>query len=67
MLCERDRTPGAVSLRDGLTDYLAGIAAAPLDDLPEVDPSFSRGAIGVTRRFLEYHLDRRLGTVVFDA
>ncbi len=66
VLCERDRTPGAVSLRDGLTDYLAGIAAAPLDDLPEVDPSFSREAIGVTRRFLEYHLDRRLGTVVFD-
>ncbi|MEE9205445.1 MAG: DNA repair protein RecO [Acidimicrobiia bacterium] len=66
VLCERDSTPGAVSLRDGLTDYLAGIAAAPLDDLPEVDPSFSGAAIGVTRRFLEYHLDRRLGTVVFD-
>ncbi len=66
VLCERDRTPGAVSLRDGLTDYLARIASASLDDLPEADPSLSGEAIGVTRRFLEYHLDRRLGTVVFD-
>ena len=66
VLCERDRTPGAVSLRDGLTDYLARIASASLDDLPEADPSLSGEAIGVTRRFLEYHLERRFGTVVFD-
>jgi len=67
VLCERDRTPGSVALRDGLTDYLAGIANAPLDALPEVDPSFSREAVGVTRRFLEYHLDRRLGSMSLDA
>ncbi|MCH7585148.1 MAG: DNA repair protein RecO, partial [Acidobacteria bacterium] len=66
VLCERDRTPGAVSLRDGLTDYLARIASASLDDLPEADPSLSGEAIGVIRRFLEYHLERRFGTVVFD-
>lgn len=66
VLCERDRTPGSVTLRDGLTEYLARLARAPMEDLPEADPSFSREAIGVTRRFLEYHLDRRLGSVVFD-
>ena len=66
VLCERDRTPGSVALRDGLTEYLARLARAPMDDLPEADPSFSGEAIGVTRRFLEYHLDRRLGSVVFD-
>ena len=67
VLCERDRTPGAVALRDGLTDYLARMVSASLDDLPAADSSFSGEAIGVARRFLEYHLDRRLGTVVFDA
>lgn len=67
VLCDRDRAPGAVALRAGLTDYLARLAGADLASLPESDPSFSKEAIGITRRFLEYHLDRRLGSVIFDA
>jgi len=63
VLCDRDRTPGSVALRDGLTDYLAELVGASLDDLPEADPSFTGEAIGVTRRFLEYHLDKRLGSL----
>ncbi|MBM3695297.1 MAG: DNA repair protein RecO [Actinobacteria bacterium] len=59
-LCERCRTPGAVALRTGLTAYLARLAAADLSDLPPADAAFSGEARGVTRRFLEYHLDRRL-------
>ena len=59
-LCERCRTPGAVALRAGLTAYLARLAAADLSALPPADPAFSGEAMGVTRRFLEYHLDRRL-------
>jgi len=59
-LCERCRTPAAVMLREGLTAYLAGLAAADLADLPAADPALSGEAMGVTRRFLEYHLDRRL-------
>ena len=59
-LCERCRTSGAVALREGLTGYLAALAGAPVDDLPEVDPALTGDALGVTRRFLEYHLDRRL-------
>jgi len=66
VLCEDDRTPGSMALRDGLTDYLAGLLHGPLDDLPESDPKFSGEAIGVTRRFLEYHLERRLSSVAFD-
>jgi len=65
-LCDRCRTPGAVMLRDGLTAYLAMLADADLHALPDADPSFSGEAMGVTRRFLEYHLDRRLGTVAAD-
>jgi DNA repair protein RecO (recombination protein O) len=67
VLCDKDRAPGAVALRDGLTDYLARLAAADIAELPDTDPSFSKEAIGITRRFLEYHLDRRLGSVIFDA
>ena len=59
-LCERCRTPGAVALRAGLTAYLARLAAADLSALPPADPAFTGEAMGVTRRFLEYHLDRRL-------
>jgi DNA repair protein RecO (recombination protein O) len=60
VLCERCRTPGAYALRPGLTDYLATIAAADLAGLPVADPSFSPEAMGVARRFVEYHLERRL-------
>jgi len=64
VLCDRCRTPGAVVLRDGLTVYLASLSAAPVDDLPASDPVLSGDALGVTRRFLEYHLDRRLKAAV---
>ena len=60
VLCDRCRTPGAVALRDGLTGYLAALATAPIGDLPDADPSLTTDALGVTRRFLEFHLDRRL-------
>ncbi len=59
-LCERCRTPGAVMLRSGITDYLAALAGADLSALPASNPSLSKDAMGVTRRFIEYHLDRRL-------
>jgi DNA repair protein RecO (recombination protein O) len=60
VLCERCRTPGAVMLRKGLVPYLARLAAADLGELPDADPVLSKDAIGVARRFVEYHLDRRL-------
>jgi DNA repair protein RecO (recombination protein O) len=59
-LCERCRTSGAYALRDGLTAYLAKLASADVATLPEPDPELSREAMGVARRFLEYHLERRL-------
>jgi DNA repair protein RecO (recombination protein O) len=67
VLCEADRVDGAVPLRPGLTDYLQRLAAADLADLPEADPGFSGEAMGVTRRFIEYHLDRRIASLGVDA
>ena len=67
VLCDRCRTPGAYTLRDGLTDYLAAIATADLAELPDADPQFSGEARGVARRFMEYHLERRIESMaVFD-
>ncbi|WKZ83200.1 MAG: DNA repair protein RecO [Acidimicrobiia bacterium] len=67
VLCERDRVPGAIPLRPGLTAYLERLAAIDLSDLPTADPSFSGEAMGVVRRFMEYHLDRRLAAPILDA
>jgi hypothetical protein len=50
-------------LRAGLTGYLAGLAAADLSLLPPSDPALAAEAMGVTRRFVEYHLDRRLASL----
>ena len=56
------RSEGTVRLRPGLTSYLAGLAAADLSMLPPSDPDMSGEAMGVTRRFVEFHLDRRLSS-----
>jgi DNA repair protein RecO (recombination protein O) len=60
VLCDRCRTPGAYALREGLTAYLARVAAADIADLPTADTSFSGEAMGVARRFIEYHLEKKL-------
>lgn len=60
VLCDACREPGSYSLRDGLTTYLAAVAAADLSALPDADTALTGEARGVTRRFLEYHLERRL-------
>ena len=63
-LCDDCRTPGAYALREGLVDYMAGVAAAELHRLPDADPSFSREALGVTKRFMEYQLEREIESLV---
>ena len=60
VLCESCRTSGSYSLKEGLTGYMADMALADLAELPPYDPAMSRDAMGVARRFLEYHLERRL-------
>jgi DNA repair protein RecO (recombination protein O) len=60
VLCESCRAPGAYALRDGLTAYLSAVAGADLGGLPPPDERFSGEAMGVARRFVEYHLERRL-------
>ncbi len=59
-LCGSCRVAGAYSLRAGVVEYLAELATADLVDLPAAEPDMSGDAMGVARRFLEYHLERRL-------
>lgn len=59
-LCERCRTSGAYALRSGITHYLATLASSEITALPPVDAELTREAMSVARRFLEYHLERRL-------
>lgn len=59
-ICDRCQVEGAVRLRDGITDYLAVLADAELMSLPPSDDTLSAEAMGIARRFVEYHLDRKL-------
>lgn len=62
-VCDRCRVDGAVKLRDGLTEYLADLASAELMNLPRGDDSLAGEAMGIARRFVEYHLDRKLSSL----
>ncbi len=62
-VCDECRTPGSYVLRDGLVPYLAAVAAADLHLLPTADRSMSREALGVTKRFVEYHLERQIDSL----
>jgi hypothetical protein len=49
-----------VRLREGVTGYLAALAEAEFGLMPETDVSLAGEAMGIARRFVEYHLDRKL-------
>lgn len=59
-ICDLCRVDGTVRLRSGVTAYLAALAGADLNALPPLDNGLSTEARGVARRFVEYHLDRKL-------
>lgn len=60
VVCTRCDSTSTVRLQPGLTNYLVGLAAAELTELPDFDSTRSGGASGLTRRFFEHHLERRL-------
>lgn len=60
VVCARCQVEGAVRLRSGLTEYLAALAEAELLALPAIDITLAPEAMGIARRFVEYHLDRKL-------
>jgi DNA repair protein RecO (recombination protein O) len=63
VVCSQCRPEGSVRLREGITAHLAHLAHHPLDDVGEDDPQLSGDAMWVTRKFVEFHLDRRLASL----
>lgn len=62
-VCTSCRSSGTIRLRPGLTDYLAALASSDFDKPPPTDPAFSGEALGITKRFLEHHLERGLSSL----
>jgi hypothetical protein len=46
-----------------LTAYLADLASSDLDTLPTAHHEFSSDGLGVVRRFMEFHLERRFSSL----
>ncbi|CAN5795020.1 DNA repair protein RecO [soil metagenome] len=63
VVCDRCQSEGGMRLRVGLTGYLATLERADFTALPISDDAFSGEAMGVARRFVEYHLDRSLASL----
>jgi DNA repair protein RecO (recombination protein O) len=59
-VCSQCRPEGGVLLRPGVISHLSALAKADLERLPELEPAMAGEALGVARRFVEHHLDRRL-------
>jgi hypothetical protein len=43
-----------------VTEYLAALAQAEFGQMPDTDINLAGEAMGIARRFVEYHLDRKL-------
>lgn len=63
VICSRCRSEQGVRLRPGLTGYLAALERADFLELPSTDAALSTDAMGVARRFVEYHLERSLSSL----
>ncbi len=60
VVCDRCRVEGAVRLRPGITERLAVLARADLAEVGGDGDDLAAEAMGVARRFVEYHLERHL-------
>lgn len=60
VVCSSCAPSGAYKLRPGVTDRLAVLAAADIQNLPDLSPIAPIETLGVARRFLEYHLERKI-------
>lgn len=62
-LCERCRGEQGMRLRPGVTEYMAALEKADFGSLPTAQTALSTDALGVARRFVEFHLDRSLASL----
>jgi DNA repair protein RecO (recombination protein O) len=60
IVCGECRPEGSVRLRSGLVPHLAHLAGAELATIEASADELGRDAMWVTRRFVEFHLERKL-------
>lgn len=60
VVCSACAPSGAYKLRDGVTARLAVLAESDIQMLPAASAIAPSETLGVTRRFLEYHLERKI-------
>lgn len=60
IVCTECRPEGSVRLRPGVVGHLTRLARIDLASVEPVDPELTSDAMWVTRRFVEFHLERRL-------
>ncbi|MDH3306072.1 MAG: DNA repair protein RecO [Acidimicrobiia bacterium] len=62
-VCSTCAPAGAFRLRQGVTARMAELAASDMASIPVGDTSLEGETLGVTRRFFEHHLDRRIASL----
>ncbi len=63
LICEACAPAGAYRLRQGVIERLAELASSDLRTLSSEESDLSADALGVARRYLEHHLERRLSSM----
>ena len=67
MVCSDCDIAGAFRLRAGLTDHLARLTTADLAEFTEPDGEFAGDALGLAKRFVEFHIESGLTGLAYSA
>jgi len=59
-VCLSCEPTGAYRLREGVVEHLAALAGADMRTIPELPDGLETDALGTAKRFLEFHLEKRL-------
>jgi DNA repair protein RecO (recombination protein O) len=60
LVCHSCEPSGAYRLREGVVQHLASLAEADLKTVPALESGLEADALGTSKRYLEFHLEKRL-------
>lgn len=63
VVCPTCAPAGAYRLREGVVEFLADLAATDLRSVVSEESDMTADSLGLTRRYLEHHLERRLSSM----
>ena len=67
LVCSTCDVGSVFRLREGLTDHLARLSNAELSGFTEPDGKLAGDAVGLTRRFVEFHIESGLAGLAYGA